>query len=202
MNYRIQHIPISRDKRPGIRIRPEYITIHSTANPNSSGQNERDWLVNPINNRVASWHLVVDEQGVLEAIPLDEMAYHSGTREGNEKSISVEICESGNRKESLDKAARLVANLLDERKWGIDRLKRHFDWSGKNCPRIFNYNDWEGWDLFKESVEAFLGSKASPWAKESWQWAIENKISHGQRPRDWATREEVIAMIYRARGVK
>jgi len=35
----------------------------------------------------------------------------------------------------------------------------------------------------------------SPWAKESWQWAIENGITDGSRPKDPATREEVAAMI-------
>jgi N-acetylmuramoyl-L-alanine amidase len=37
----------------------------------------------------------------------------------------------------------------------------------------------------------------SPWAKESWQWAIENGITDGSRPKDTATREEIITMLYR-----
>lgn len=42
----------------------------------------------------------------------------------------------------------------------------------------------------------------SPWAKESWQWAIENGITDGSRAKDPATREEVAAMIHRAKKVK
>jgi len=37
----------------------------------------------------------------------------------------------------------------------------------------------------------------SDWAKEAWNWAIKNEITHGERPKDFATREEVITMLYR-----
>ncbi len=108
MIYKVQHIPISKDKRPGIKIIPEYITIHSTGNPKSTALNERNWLVNPNNNRVASWHIVVDEKEIIEAIPpLDEMAYHSGSKEGNQKSIGIEICESGNRKKNIRHCSKI-----------------------------------------------------------------------------------------------
>ena len=202
MIYKLKHIPINKDKRPGIKIVPEYITIHSTGNPKSTAENERNWLVNPDNNRVASWHIVVDEKEIIEAIPLNELAYHSGSKEGNNKSIAIEICESGNRQKTLDNTAKLVTKILIEKNWGIDKLRRHFDWSGKNCPSIFNYNNWEGWKKFKKDVDTLLNNEPSPWAKEAWNWAINNKISDGKRPRDVATREEIITLMYRAKGVK
>mgnify|MGYP001014253354 CR=1 FL=1 len=106
MNYKRQHIPISNDKRPGKKIKVEYITIHSTANTKSTAQNERDWLVNPSNSRKASWHIAVDEKEAIEAIPLDEIAYHAGDKIGNNLSIGIEICESGNREKTLKNAAK------------------------------------------------------------------------------------------------
>ena len=111
--------------------------------------NERNWLVNPSNTRVASWHIAVDEKLAVEAIPLDEVAYHAGTSAGNNTSIGIEICESGDRVKTLKNAAELTAKLLHEKNWGIDRLKRHYDWSKKICPRIMSANNWEGWDAFK-----------------------------------------------------
>lgn len=202
MIYKIQHISINKDKRPGIRIIPEYITIHSTGNPKSTAQDERNWLINPNNNRVASWHIVVDEKEIIEAIPLNELAYHSGAKEGNYKSIGIEICESGNRQKALENTVKLVTKILLEKDWGIDRLKRHFDWSGKNCPNIFNYNNWEGWEKFKSDVFKILNNEPSPWAKEAWNWAIKNKIIDGKGPMNVATREEIITMIYRAKEVR
>lgn len=200
MIYRIQHIPINRDKRPGNKIVPEYITIHSTANPKSTAQNERNWLTNPSNHRIASWHIVVDEKEAIEAIPLTELAYHAGSREGNNKSISIEICESGNRQKTLENTVKLVSKMLTERNWGINHLRRHFDWSGKNCPRILNYNNWKGWEKLKKDVAILLNNEPSLWAEEAWNWAAKKGIIDGKRPMDLATREEIITMIFRARG--
>lgn len=39
--------------------------------------------------------------------------------------------------------------------------------------------------------------RVSGWAKEAWDWAIENEISFGERPGEVATREEVVTMLYR-----
>lgn len=156
MKYIKDHIPASKSKRPKTRIIPRYITIHSTGNANSTARNERDWLTNPSNNRSASWHICVDEKEAIEAIPLNEVAYHSGTAQGNNSSISIEICESGNREKTLRNAVELTAKLLKERGWGVDRLKRHYNWSGKNCPRIMSANNWAGWKSFVAQVKKEL----------------------------------------------
>lgn len=139
---------------------PQYITVHSTGNPKSTASNERNWLSNPGNKATASWHIVVDGKEAIEAIPLNEVAWHAGDGRGpgNMKSIGIEICESGNRQKTLQNAVKLVAKLLKERDWGIDRLRRHYDWSGKICPRILADNSWAGWIKFKNDVEKELNS--------------------------------------------
>ena len=211
MEYKVNHIPKGRI-RPGTKLNAQYITIHSTGNPTSTAMNERNWLVNPSNTRVASWHIAVDEKMAVEAIPLDEVAYHAGTSAGNNTSIGIEICESGDRRKTLANAAKTAAKVLHERGWGVDKMYRHYDWSGKICPRILSNNNWEGWNKFKMEVQKELdklktaskasNDKPSPWAKDAWEWAIKNGITDGSRPKDNATREEIITMIYRALKVK
>lgn len=156
MNYKRQHIPISNDKRPGTKAVMTSITIHSTANPKSTALNERNWLVNPSNDRKASWHIAVDDKEAVEAIPLDEVAYHSGSSVGDRTSIGIEICESGDRGKTLDNTIKLTAKMLHERNWGIDKLRRHYDWSKKICPGILSANNWEGWNGFKIQVQREL----------------------------------------------
>ncbi len=156
MKYIKNHILIDPKKRTGKKVTMSSITIHSTANPKSTALNERNWLVNPSNNRTASWHIAIDEKEVVEAIPLNEQAYHSGSSVGNNTSIGIEICESGDRAKTLDNAIKLAAKMLHERNWGIDKLKRHFDWSGKICPRILSNNNWEDWNAFKIQVQREL----------------------------------------------
>ncbi|WP_434756741.1 N-acetylmuramoyl-L-alanine amidase [Paenibacillus amylolyticus] len=142
------------------------ITIHNTGNEKSSAANERAWLTNPSNARQASFHIVVDEREVVECIPLNENAWHSGdgsgASSGNRTSIGIEICESGNYAKTLDNAAGLVASMLKERGWGVDRLRRHYDWSGKICPRLmYDGGAWTGWGLFKAAVQAKLNEKVA-----------------------------------------
>ena len=162
-SYFVDHIPVNtaHNRRPGLYLAPEYITIHSTGNPSSTARNERAWLTNPVNNRTASWHTCVDEKEAIEAIPLNETAWHAGdgAGPGNRKSMAIEICESGDREKTLAHAAALVAGLLQARDWDVGRLRRHFDWSGKACPRIFMDNNWAGWETFKGSVQTKLKAR-------------------------------------------
>src|SRR5690554_5620733 len=184
---------------------PTTITIHNTGNPTSTARNERGWLTNPANDRTASFHIVVDEREAIECIPLNETAWHAGdgNGDGNRKSIGIEICESGDYAKTLDNAATLVAKLLKERGWGVDRLRRHYDWSGKICPRLmYDGGKWTGWTAFKNLVEYKLktnattiqNGNASDWRAEfaaAREWVIEQGISDGSRPQDPVTREEV-----------
>lgn len=184
MKYIIDHIPKNtpNNRRPGLPMTPTTITLHNTGNPSSSARNERNWLTNPSNKRTASYHLVVDEREVIECLPLNECAWHagdgSGLASGNRTSIGIEICESGDYAQTLDNAATLVAKMLQERGWGADRLRRHFDWSGKICPRLM-YDDgrWTGWTAFVNMVQYKLRSttgeeEGDTLKLETWQWKM------------------------------
>ena len=210
MNYIVNHIPRTtpHNRRPGLPMSPQYITIHSTGNPSSTARNERGWLTNPGNKVTASWHIVVDEKEAIEAIPLNEVAWHAGdgNGQGNRASIGIEICESGNRTKTLENAVKLVARLLKERGWGTDRLKRHYDWSGKICPRILSGSNWAGWEKFKQDVQKELSgggtvaeakNQPSAWAKDAWDWAKKENITDGTNPKGAVTREQVVTMLYR-----
>lgn len=180
---------------------PTTITIHNTGNINSSARGERSWLTSPSNSRQASFHIVVDEKEAIECIPLNEVAWHAGDGDGNGnmKSIGIEICESGNYQKTLDNAVKLVAIMLKERGWGVDKLKRHYDWSGKICPRkMYDNGTWRGWTQFVESVKKELESSAvSDWAREAQKWVIDKGISDGTNPKGTVTREELWTMLYR-----
>lgn len=155
--HNVNHIPKTLARRPGTALTPQYLTIHGTANPNSTAANERGWLTNPDNKRNASFHLVVDEKEVVECIPLNEQAWHAGTSAGNNSSIGLEICESGNRTTTLKNAVAVACKILREKNLKADRLRNHKDWSGKNCPRILldetmRKDKAQTWDWFKKAV--------------------------------------------------
>lgn len=147
--YTVNHIPILKGKRPGIKTKMTSITIHNTGNPDSTALNERNWLGSIHNIRAASFHVAIDGEDAIECIPLNEVAYHSGNATGNLSSIGIEICESGNYNANEQNAVDLIAKMLVERGWGIDKLKRHYDWNGKNCPHIII----PYWNWFKEQIQ-------------------------------------------------
>ena len=147
-------------KRPCGNYKKTSITIHSTGNEKSTAENERAWLDNPSNTRDASWHYVVGEGIVIQAILDSEEAWHSGTTEGNRYSIGIEIIESGDREKVLETAAEFVADLLKKYGWGLDKVKKHYDWTGKDCPRILINNAYVkggmNWNWFVNKVKEYM----------------------------------------------
>ncbi|WP_440645024.1 N-acetylmuramoyl-L-alanine amidase [Bacillus subtilis] len=145
---------------------PEYITIHNTAN-DASAKNEISYMKN--NTSSTSYHFAVDDIQVIQGLPLNRNAWHTGDGKdgpGNRKSIGVEICYSksgGAKYYAAEKLAiKFVAQLLKERGWGVDRVRKHQDWNGKYCPhRILS----EGrWDEVKASIAdelSKIGGKSS-----------------------------------------
>lgn len=76
------------------------------------------------------------------------------------KSIGIEICYSksgGDRFIQAEKlAAEYTAMLLKQYGWGMDRVKKHQDWSGKYCPhRTLDM----GWNRFLDMVKTYLNNE-------------------------------------------
>lgn len=143
-------------------MKAESITVHNTWN-DASAENEVKYMIG--NNKKVSFHIAVDDKEAVQGIPLDRNAWHAGdgNGKGNRSSIGVEICHSKSGGERFAKAERnaaeLIASMLKERGWGIDRVKKHQDWSGKYCPhRTLDL----GWQRFLNMVREYLGGKPAP----------------------------------------
>lgn len=80
-----------------------------------------------------------------------------GNGKGNRYGISIEICysKSGGKKfeKAEENAAKLTALLLYERGWGLSKVTRHKDYSGKDCPKRTMKL---GWSRFKKMVDVEL----------------------------------------------
>lgn len=132
----------------------EFIIVHNTAN-DASANNEISYMIN--NDIQVSFHFAVDHNEAVQGIPLDRNTWNAGdgaNGNGNRKGISIEICYSlsgGDRFIQAEKnAAKLIAQLLKERNWGIDKVKKHQDFSNKYCPhRTLDM----GWSRFLNMVQ-------------------------------------------------
>lgn len=140
----------------------EGICIHNTAN-DAPAKNEISYMIS--NNNEVSFHVAVDDKEAIQAIPFNRNAWASGdggSGNGNRKYIHFEICysKSGGTKftEAEKRCAKEVATLLKQNGWGIDRVKKHQDFSGKYCPhRTLD----TGWSRFLDLIKAELNPSTS-----------------------------------------
>lgn len=156
----IKMMPVREEKRTGIAMKPSYVTIHNTANSakGADALSHANYQIND-NNEYVSWHFTVDDKSVYQSMPMNEVGWHAGDglSNGNGSSIGIEICENedGNYAKAERNAALLVAQILYENNLPPTAVKRHADWSGKNCPH--NMEEMSkgsmGWVKFLQLVE-------------------------------------------------
>lgn len=90
-------------------------------------------------------------------MPTWEVAYASNSR--NYDTVSIECCHPDETGEFTAETYRSVVQLtawLCE-KFGLDSedVIRHYDITGKDCPRYFVEHE-DAWEIFKENVQKSL----------------------------------------------
>lgn len=157
----VQLLDVNEYSRPGIESDPiTGVVIHYTANPGSTAQQNRDYFnsLKDGHDTSVSSHFVVGLEGeIIQCVPTWEIAYASNER--NHDTISIECChpdESGEfTSETYNSMVQLTAFLCNKYNLTVDDVIRHYDVTGKNCPKYFVENE-EAWDLFKADVNAAL----------------------------------------------
>ena len=138
------------------------IVIHYTANPGSTAKQNRDYFngLAKTHTTKASSHFIVGLEGeIVQCVPTWEIAYASNER--NKNTVSIECChpdESGVfNKETYQSMVQLTAWLCE--KFGLyeNDVIRHYDVTGKNCPKYF-VEDEEAWDTFRLNIKKALES--------------------------------------------
>jgi N-acetylmuramoyl-L-alanine amidase CwlA len=146
------------------------VTIHNTDNvsPGAGAMNHAKYLRGDGKNRVPGWHYAVDDQIAACSIPDSEIAEHTGTREGNDTTLGIEICmnpDSDIRK-ATDNAAELTAVKLKglgyEMAVSEENLFQHFHWSGKNCPSQIRRGIPYDWGTFVKKVNEHMKAAWTP----------------------------------------
>ena len=104
----------------------------------------------------ASSHFVVGIKGeIVQCIPSSEISYASNSR--NSDTLSIECChkdKSGKfTKETYQSLVELVGQLCQRFGLTSEQVIRHYDVTGKNCPKYFVEHEDE-WEQFKKDVDA------------------------------------------------
>jgi N-acetylmuramoyl-L-alanine amidase CwlA len=134
------------------------VVIHYTANPGTSAENNRSYFEGLAEKKTtyASSHYVIGLEGeVIQCIPLTEISYASNDR--NNDTVAIECCipdDTGKFNEATySSAVALTAALCVEFKLGKEDVIRHYDITGKCCPKYFVDHE-DAWQTFKDDVMA------------------------------------------------
>ena len=129
------------------------IVVHYVGNPGTSAAANRNWFDNP--ESTVSSHFVVGLEGeVIQCVPLGERSSASNHR--NKDTISIEVCHPD---DSGVFAPATYASLVELTAWLVEAcglepedVIRHYDVTGKECPRWF-VRDEDAWLAFKARVK-------------------------------------------------
>lgn len=157
----VQLLDINPYSRPGTAVEEiKGIVVHYTANPGTSAQANRDYFngLKDSHETQASSNFVIGLQGeIIQCVPTWEVAYASNER--NEDTVSIECChpdESGEFTEDTYRSlVQLCAWLCVKFDLTENEIIRHYDVTGKICPKYFVEHE-DAWKLFKEDVGAAI----------------------------------------------
>lgn len=147
--------PYSRPGTPTNKITG--IVVHYTANPGATAMDNRNYfegLKDGHDTQVSSNFIVGLEGEIVQCVPTWEMAYASNSR--NIDTVSIECChpdETGEfSKETYRSMVQLCAWLCMKFDLNEEDVIRHYDVTGKNCPKYFVEHE-EAWVNFKADIK-------------------------------------------------
>ena len=168
MNKIESYLTINPYSRPGIKLSSvRRIVIHWVGNAGSSAIANRNYFESLKDKHIyASSQYIIGLNGeIIQCMPENEVAWHSGNYEMNLNSIGIENCHpdwSGKFNENTyNTLIELIADIC--RKYGLDQnaIVRHYDVTGKDCPRYYVENNW-AFEQLKKDVADKLGREYIP----------------------------------------
>lgn len=162
--YREQFLPVNPYSRPGDALEEvKGIVIHYTGNPGTTAQQNYAYFAGlaETGETSASSHFIVGLSGeIIQCVPLNEIAY--ATKQRNQDTISIECCidnEEGRFNEkTYDALVELTAWLVGKYELTGQDIIRHYDVTGKICPKYFVEHP-SAWEDFKLDVKVFVEEK-------------------------------------------
>ena len=149
--------------RPGAALEQiNGIVLHYVGNPGTSAQANRNYFegLKDSGERKASSHFVIGLDGeIVQCIPSSEIAYASNER--NQDTLAIECCiedDTGRfNQRTYQSAVHLTAWLVEHFGLRTQDVIRHFDVTGKPCPKYF-VDFPSAWEQFLSDVQDYLVS--------------------------------------------
>ncbi len=157
--YTQDFIKVNPYSRPGTkREEIQNIVVHYVANPGTTAHQNRGYFASLADQKgsskiSASSHYIIGIDGeILQLIPLDEIAYANYPR--NEDTVSIECCHPDSTGEfteaTKESLIRLISWLCQELYLTEKHVIRHYDITGKNCPKYYVEDETAWNEIIKE----------------------------------------------------
>lgn len=124
---------------------PSSITIHWIGPyPGQTPEQVRKYWID--SNGEASAHFIIKDEQVLQCWPLYKAAWHAGCPQGNYNSIGIEVIPKNVDGEFSEASIQTLRSLIKKLEEDVAMrlpIVRHYDWTGKDCPKYYcNSNNW------------------------------------------------------------
>jgi N-acetylmuramoyl-L-alanine amidase CwlA len=166
--YQIEQKYIKKgNARPGTKlVGPKFIVSHETANNTADADNHFSYFNN--SQPSASAHTFIDDNKILEIVPLNEKAWHVNYNkpkdnqmfgdDANDSAIGVELCRTGDFKEAYDRYVWYHAYLC--RKFNLTpstKIVQHsiLDPQRRSDPESWLKPNGVSWKQFIKDVEEY-----------------------------------------------
>lgn len=156
-----QLLTVNRYSRPGKEIPViNGIVIHYVANPGTTAKQNRDYFEGLKNQSGSSTvsvssNFVIGLDGeIIECVPVGEKAYASNER--NDDTVSIECCHPDTdgkfTDDTYNSLVKLTAWLCKQLNLSPKDVIRHYDVTGKICPKYFVDHE-DAWKQFRKDVK-------------------------------------------------
>lgn len=153
-----QLLPLNPYSRPGTPLEAvNGVVVHYTGNPGTTAAQNRSYFANlaVTHETYASSQFLIDLDGtVIQCVPVNEVAYCSSQR--NNDTLSIEVCHPDETGAFTDAS---LAALTDLVQWACDtydlerdQILRHYDVTGKVCPKYY-VDHPEAWEDFLDTLD-------------------------------------------------
>ncbi len=154
----VQLLTVNPYSRPGTKTEKiKGIVVHYTANPGATAMANRNYFEGLKDTQItkSSSNFIVGLEGeIVQCVPTWEIAYASNDR--NIDTVSIECCHPDESGEFLEDTYRSVVQLCAWLCLKFDLSEkdiiRHYDVTGKICPKYF-VEDEKAWELFRRDVK-------------------------------------------------
>ncbi len=176
-----------------------YLVIHDTGNAGKGADAKAHFSYFQGGNRGSSADIFVDDRSVWYVNDYTKnYSWHCGDGKGaygitNQNSVGIELCihQGSDFDQTMQNAATVVKELMEELHIPPERVVRHYDASRKQCPGSMSADNWAKWHAFcallrkeEQPVEHSklynaIDAAMPEWARAAAQWAVDTGLIQG-----------------------